>query len=259
MLSLAKEAFRSLRSVETERISVSAFVEELGDTLEVSENIWSELLPELTHVTVTLDSSPPVMEESESEIELEDDSVDNNATDDNKHPETSDAEDIAPVADSVPGGGKQWRDFPFEEYIRKQAASLAALGPPMLSPTSSEISSETHEPIVQRRLIKPRSVRRSSPIPVPSTLPAQTGFLKSAKENIFSISYYHANRSTVRIARVLTKPSITILDLQEYIARLCTFRGFILSYLFRGKTFDHLTYVSELRGENKSIDVQMED
>ncbi|KAG8793473.1 hypothetical protein FRC12_002614 [Ceratobasidium sp. 428] len=262
MLSLVKEAFRSLRSVETERISISAFVEELGDTLEVSKNIWSELLPELTHVTITLDSSPPVVEESESEPELEEDSADNNGTDDDDHPETSDAEDIAPGADAVKDENQDDDsdfDFPFAELARDRKAPRPTLKPLMPSPTPSETSSENHEPIVHRRLIKPRSNRCSTPIPVPSTLPDQADYRKSAEENTITVFYYHANRSTMRSVFILTKPSTTILDLQEYAARLCTFKGFIISYMFRGKTFDHLTHVSELGGGDKTIEVKMED
>ncbi|KAG9124078.1 hypothetical protein FRC07_012940, partial [Ceratobasidium sp. 392] len=66
MLTLVKEAFRSLSSVSVERISISAFVEDIGDTLEVSKGIWPDLLPELKRITIILDSSSPGLEESTS-------------------------------------------------------------------------------------------------------------------------------------------------------------------------------------------------
>ncbi|KAG9120146.1 hypothetical protein FRC07_004493 [Ceratobasidium sp. 392] len=73
MLTLAKEAFRPLSSISAERILISAFVEDIGNTLEVSKGIWPNLLPELNHITIVLDNASLNVEESESESKSEDD------------------------------------------------------------------------------------------------------------------------------------------------------------------------------------------
>ncbi|KAG9081452.1 hypothetical protein FRC06_005553 [Ceratobasidium sp. 370] len=65
-ISSIKQAFPKLRTVSAERIAVSAFIEELDDTLHVSEHIWPEVLPDLKHVTVVLDSADPDVTESQA-------------------------------------------------------------------------------------------------------------------------------------------------------------------------------------------------
>ncbi|QRV96065.1 ubiquitin family protein [Ceratobasidium sp. AG-Ba] len=66
-IELIKKAFLPLNSVSPQRISICAFVEELDDTLEISEDIWNELLPDLKRVTVHLDSTFRDSEQAELE------------------------------------------------------------------------------------------------------------------------------------------------------------------------------------------------
>ncbi|QRV81625.1 PTCB-BRCT domain protein [Ceratobasidium sp. AG-Ba] len=47
-------AFKALQGVPISHIAISAYIEEFDDTLELSEHVWEELLPELKFITVTL-------------------------------------------------------------------------------------------------------------------------------------------------------------------------------------------------------------
>ncbi|KAG8694901.1 hypothetical protein FRC08_008189, partial [Ceratobasidium sp. 394] len=58
-ISSIKQAFPKLRTIPADRIAISAFIEDLDDTLHISEHIWSEVLPDLKHITVVLDSADP--------------------------------------------------------------------------------------------------------------------------------------------------------------------------------------------------------
>ncbi|KAG8694905.1 hypothetical protein FRC08_008193, partial [Ceratobasidium sp. 394] len=40
-----KKSFKALRSVPAERVSISAFMEDLGDTFEVPEDVYQRLPP----------------------------------------------------------------------------------------------------------------------------------------------------------------------------------------------------------------------
>ncbi|KAG8739938.1 hypothetical protein FRC10_004965 [Ceratobasidium sp. 414] len=60
-----KQAFPKLRTVSAERIAISAFIEELGDTLHISEHMWPEVLPDLKRITVIIDSVGPDAAESQ--------------------------------------------------------------------------------------------------------------------------------------------------------------------------------------------------
>ncbi|KAG8724554.1 hypothetical protein FRC09_017263 [Ceratobasidium sp. 395] len=57
-VSSVKRAFKALRSVEADRISLTAFLEDLGGIYEISEELWPTILPNLKHVIIVLDSSP---------------------------------------------------------------------------------------------------------------------------------------------------------------------------------------------------------
>ncbi|KAG8739937.1 hypothetical protein FRC10_004964 [Ceratobasidium sp. 414] len=61
-----KQAFPKLRTVSAERIAICAFIEELGDTLHISEHMWPEVLPDLKRITVVLDSVGPDATESQA-------------------------------------------------------------------------------------------------------------------------------------------------------------------------------------------------
>ncbi|KAG8735264.1 hypothetical protein FRC12_018155 [Ceratobasidium sp. 428] len=56
-VSSVKKAFKALRSVEADRISLTAFLEDLGGIYEISEELWPTILPDLKQVVVVLDSS----------------------------------------------------------------------------------------------------------------------------------------------------------------------------------------------------------
>ncbi|KAG9100973.1 hypothetical protein FRC07_010369 [Ceratobasidium sp. 392] len=146
MLTLVKEAFRSLNSISEERISILAFIEEIGDTLEVSKGIWPDLLPELKRVTIVLDSASLNVEESESEPEDDDPAAKSQSQsqphleEDDRYEELSEQEDEQP--DPVPG-----------------------LLPP--APVSDRNIRVLHKIPTQ-----PNNCRRSSMIP-PNTLPDQ--------------------------------------------------------------------------------------
>ncbi|KAG8694902.1 hypothetical protein FRC08_008190 [Ceratobasidium sp. 394] len=65
-ISSIKQAFPKLRTISSEQIAVAAFIDELDDTVHISEHIWHEVLPDLKHVTVVLDSAEPDVTESQT-------------------------------------------------------------------------------------------------------------------------------------------------------------------------------------------------
>ncbi|KAG8739939.1 hypothetical protein FRC10_004966 [Ceratobasidium sp. 414] len=65
-ISSIKQAFPKLRAIPAERIAISAFIGDLDDTLHISEHIWPEVLPDLKHVTIVLDSADPNVAESQT-------------------------------------------------------------------------------------------------------------------------------------------------------------------------------------------------
>ncbi|KAG8694904.1 hypothetical protein FRC08_008192 [Ceratobasidium sp. 394] len=88
-ISSIKQAFPKLRIVSVERIAICAFIEELDDTLHVSEHIWHEVLPDLKHITVVLDSAEPDVTESQTV-----------AVTPNQEPSTSSVEQVPPSTSS---------------------------------------------------------------------------------------------------------------------------------------------------------------
>ncbi|KAG9085792.1 hypothetical protein FS749_004100, partial [Ceratobasidium sp. UAMH 11750] len=58
-ISAVRKSFKALRSVPAERISVTAFMDDLGDTFEVPEDVWPKVIPKLDRVTIVLDSAAP--------------------------------------------------------------------------------------------------------------------------------------------------------------------------------------------------------
>ncbi|KAG8695288.1 hypothetical protein FRC09_009253 [Ceratobasidium sp. 395] len=150
-LTLVKEAFRSLSTVDAERISISAFVEELGNNLEISKNIWSDLLiPELQRITVTLDSSSP---ESEDSDYTSPDEEDNSSTEDDSEDDGSE-------------GGNSGDDIVVATASADQALEPRPPQPPAPS-RNRDPGSMTH-----RRLVKPRPSEYATMTP-PKSLPPQ--------------------------------------------------------------------------------------
>ncbi|KAG8771145.1 hypothetical protein FRC12_003819 [Ceratobasidium sp. 428] len=70
-ISSVKNSFKSLRSVNADRISLSAFLSELEDTFEVPEELWPATVPQIKRVNVVVDSAAPAQPEPEPEPEPE--------------------------------------------------------------------------------------------------------------------------------------------------------------------------------------------
>ncbi|KAG9121071.1 hypothetical protein FRC07_003113 [Ceratobasidium sp. 392] len=177
-LTLVKEAFKSLGSVDAERILISAFVEELGDSLEISKDIWSDLLPELKRITITFDSSPPKSEGSDAN--------------------GSDVEEESLEVDHPDGDTSETGDSDDDRLSEDMSAEDQTPEPTLM----------TH-----RRLAKPRPSGYST-LTLPRSLPRQTD---SAIEQQYRVKifYFHKNRPNWTSAEVLTGPTTTIVDLQE--------------------------------------------
>ncbi|KAG8796455.1 hypothetical protein FRC12_022937 [Ceratobasidium sp. 428] len=240
-LTLVKEAFRSLNTVDAERISISAFVEELGDNLEISKNIWPDLLPELQRITVTLDSSSP--ESDDSDYASPDEEDDSSTEDDS---EDDDSE-----------GGNSGDDMVIATTSADQA----------LEPRSSQSPAprRDREPIsmTHRRLVEPCPSRWSTTLTRPKSLPPQDNFSRAntGDSHLVRAFYFHNNRSQYTSVAIATQPTTTIVDLQEFIALRCPYRGFIVAYHLFGQPFDHLKYVRDMKCDSgpKFVQVHMVD
>ncbi|KAG8790689.1 hypothetical protein FRC12_011309 [Ceratobasidium sp. 428] len=239
-LTLVKEAFRSLNAVDAERISISAFVEELGDNLEISKNIWPDLLPELQRITVTLDSSSHESEDSDytSPDEEEDGSTEDDPEDNGSDSGNSD-DDL--VLENTPG--------------------VQAIEP---RPSQHPAPSCNREPVsmTHRRLVKPRPSEYATMTP-PKSLPPQdsSSRVNTGDGHLIRAFYFHNNRSQYTSVAIATQPTTTIVDLQEFIALRCPYRGFIVAYHLFGQPFDHLKYVRDMKGQSgpKFVQVHMVD
>ncbi|QRV95197.1 polyubiquitin-C [Ceratobasidium sp. AG-Ba] len=152
-LTLVKEAFKHLKLVDVERISVSAFVEEIGDSLEISRNIWSDLLPELDCITITIDSASPESDDSDYPSSEEEDerSEDEASEDDDKEIDATELEDLK----------------------NDCLSEVPTLEPAHEIPPHSEDESDDYEPgpMNHRRIAKHRA---SSGAEIPLSLPSQT-------------------------------------------------------------------------------------
>ncbi|QRV95196.1 ubiquitin-like Rad60 SUMO-like protein [Ceratobasidium sp. AG-Ba] len=235
-LSLVKEAFKPLGSVDSERISISAFVEELGSTLEISKNIWSDLLPDLKHITITLDSSSPEPDDlyhnvENAEDESSEDESSNEGDSEVGRPETAGSEDGCSSGDEIPEA------TPTRHGVRKP-------------------SSRHH-----RRLVQPLPSTWSKPVAVPPSLSDQGYRGNRENRTTIKVFYFHKNRDNWISTEIMAVPTTTIRDLQEYIARLCQFKGYIVSYQLFGKPLDDLDYVQDMQDSEgpKRIMVHMVD
>ncbi|KAG9127032.1 hypothetical protein FRC07_000959 [Ceratobasidium sp. 392] len=70
-VSSVKSSFKSLRSVSADRISISAFLDELDDTFEVPEELWSTTVSQIKRVTIVLDSATPAQPQPQAQSEPE--------------------------------------------------------------------------------------------------------------------------------------------------------------------------------------------
>ncbi|KAG8695577.1 hypothetical protein FRC09_009070, partial [Ceratobasidium sp. 395] len=239
-LTLVKEAFRSLNAVDAERISISAFVEELGDNLEISKNVWPDLLPELQRITVTLDSSSP---ESEDSDYASPDEEDDNSTEDDSEDDGSEGSNSG------------------DDIVLVTASADQALEP---RPPQPPAPSRNRDPgsMTHRRLVKPRPSEYATMTP-PKSLPPQdnSSRVNTVDGHLIRAFYFHNNRSQYTSVAIATQPTTTIVDLQEFIALRCPYRGFIVAYHVFGQPFDHLEYVRDMKCESgpKFVQVHMVD
>ncbi|QRV95198.1 polyubiquitin-C [Ceratobasidium sp. AG-Ba] len=245
-LTLIKEAFKPLKFVDVERISISAFVEEIGDSLEISKNIWSDLLPELKRVTITLDSSS-----------TETDDSDYPSSDVNE--ESSEGGDEGSNQDDIEIDITELEDLENDCLSEDQTPQPTPKEPSQPQAPSCELE---FYPTNHRRIVKPRAYHGSyhgQPVPLPPSLPPQNN--TDVDQRYLKAFYFHKQRTNWTSAEIVTAPTTTIVDLQEYIALLSLFKGFIVSYQLFGETFDDLTYVSEMEPKlgPKKVQVQMDD